>query len=152
MGEELREQVTELLGEPNEAVVDALLVYATNKVAHVAGAALNARWRAEDELTEARGELGRLRNRITALEANGSELLARGEQLAAERCPSCDHLAGHHQPEGCWYAITTSEPGRDLVCPCIVPYAPESNADAPSPVTAATEAHGETTEAQEGPR
>jgi hypothetical protein len=34
--------------------------------------------------------------------------------------------------------------------PCRPGNAPESNAPAPSPVSAATEAHGETTEAQEG--
>lgn len=43
------------------------------------------------------------------------------DALPAARCPSCDHLAEHHQPEGCWYAVTTGAIDLDLVCPCTVP-------------------------------
>jgi hypothetical protein len=38
------------------------------------------------------------------------------------RCPSCDHLPAMHQPDGCWYTITTGTPGESLNCPCTVPH------------------------------
>lgn len=47
--EEFRENVTELLGEPNDAVVDALLNFASREIARVAGGEMTARWRAEDD-------------------------------------------------------------------------------------------------------
>lgn len=40
---------------------------------------------------------------------------------AEPRCPSCDHLTSIHQPEGCWYTVTTGRPDTDLVCACSVP-------------------------------
>lgn len=43
------------------------------------------------------------------------------DALKAARCPSCDHLAEHHQPGGCWYAVTTGAIDLNLVCPCTVP-------------------------------
>lgn len=39
------------------------------------------------------------------------------------RCPSCDHRVDLHQPDGCWYTVTTGAADRDLVCPCVVPIA-----------------------------
>jgi uncharacterized protein YigA (DUF484 family) len=143
-------------------------------------------------------ELGRLRNRITALEANGSELLAWAQQavtmtadsreqierIQAERdampeeerirrealdAPLLRIQLAHfvHWKGRAEQAEAAVERVRDLChqpytaafdlaadvlaeLPCRPGKAPESNADAPSPVTAATEAHGETTEAQEG--
>jgi hypothetical protein len=108
------------------------------------------------------GELIRLRNRITALEANGSELLARAEQAEAER-DALQALAATSPSKGAevWDLIATVKERDERVNAAIQVVmdhiknafrAPESNADAPSPVSAATEAHGETTEAQEGSR
>lgn len=37
------------------------------------------------------------------------------------RCPSCDHLIEHHQPNGCWYAVSVGRRDADLVCPCSMP-------------------------------
>jgi hypothetical protein len=144
------------------------------------------------------GELIRLRNRITALEANGSELLARAER--AERlsalCSCGSTYETYEGPEvdcavhGAVRAFNDAQAaiervralcadawrrgvvsGGPFTVAAVVATldAPESNAPAPSPVsaatgrekvyeipdedvTAATEAHGETTEAQEGSR
>lgn len=156
-------------------------------------------------------ELIRLRNRITALEANGSELLARAEraetQMAAIRTLITEdygadyddedvpaaverlmcHLSEHEanvqrilqrknvaleqaqaaiervrEVRDQWALATTSPDGspnsrlRTQLYADVVAWldaalnAPHGPADAPSPVSAATEAHGETTEAQEG--
>lgn len=55
-------------------------------------------------------------------------------EIPERRCESCDHLAEHHQPEGCWYSVTIGAEGRNLVCPCAVPRvdlaAPETPGDA----------------------
>lgn len=147
------------------------------------------------------GELSRLRNRITALEANGSELLARAEQAEAELTeirrvtdsPADEEMPTdpaelremwdfinrqtrwqHHMAQtffrGRHRALRrakAAEIEREALAADLALHVDcrtdisigdalrlirgeESNADAPSPVTAATEAHGETTEAQEG--
>lgn len=51
------------------------------------------------------------------------ETEAERDAIEAARCPSCDHLPTGHQEDGCWYAVTTGTPGRDLVCPCTLPVA-----------------------------
>lgn len=37
------------------------------------------------------------------------------------RCPSCDHEIAMHQPDGCWYTVSTGLPGLNLCCVCSVP-------------------------------
>lgn len=48
--------------------------------------------------------------------------------IRAARCSNCDHFVSFHQPDGCWYAVTTGEIERDLACPC--------TAAAPAPAAA----------------
>lgn len=121
------------------------------------------------------GELIRLRNRTRALEANGAELLARAERAEAanERVRQLhakrdvfevdkDGFLGAWRSAGCEACsdpdlIADLEDGaltEDLApWPCdtlAALNAAESPADAPTAVTAATEAHGGAGEAQEG--
>lgn len=38
-----------------------------------------------------------------------------------DRCPSCDHLASMHQPDGCWHTVTHGTENQNKVCPCSTP-------------------------------
>jgi hypothetical protein len=139
--EELRERVTEILGEPNEAVVDALLVFATNEVARIAGGEMTARWQAEDELKRIAKVNGALHR---SADIDAAAALAELSAIDAEM----DEFASRHNPEcECEVIHSTREVVRRIKAAIS---APESPADARTPVTAATEAHGGAGEAQEG--
>jgi hypothetical protein len=125
------------------------------------------------------GELIRLRNRITALEANGSELLDTVTSFDDELDDARKTIAGLMDDAALRDAAIDAAVGlvREWMTPGAPVFspshaaeveallrktlgervvaalsAPHSPADAPPPVTAGIEAHGETTEAQEGSR
>lgn len=125
----------------------------------------------------AEAELGRLRNRIAALEANGAELLARAERAEEERDAArlvskgrtmeqydqeaaIERLRKHAdelkamasadwEPDDASQAVR-AEMLRNARAIQRALRARESNADAPSSVSTATEASGGAGEAQEG--
>lgn len=124
----------------------------------------------EPRLSEAHVEIIRLRNRITALEANGSELLARAERAEAELAETqrrktwaidqADKQFRERRAAAAERGALAAELALHVGCRVDISIgdtlklirATDSPADAPSPVTAGIEAHGETTEAQEGSR
>jgi hypothetical protein len=79
----------------------------------------------EAERADAEDERKRLDAEVERLQA---ELAA--PETPERRCPSCDHLTSIHQPDGCWYTVTTGAKESNLVCPCSVPAAPETPGDA----------------------
>lgn len=79
-----------------------------------------ARREAEDVAQRIVDEIG---HPVTDEPALGPGLRAERDALKAARCPSCDHLTSHHQPEGCRYtfAVAAGATTLDLVCACTVP-------------------------------
>jgi hypothetical protein len=121
-----------------KAVVKAVASVRWEHAAHIAARLADAERRAEhaeegaqlssERLAEVRTERDALADEmddmegvITDLGVVRLQLQEERDALKAARCPSCDHLAEHHQPEGCWYAVTTGAIDLDLVCPCTVP-------------------------------
>jgi hypothetical protein len=37
------------------------------------------------------------------------------------RCPSCEHGAGIHAEDGCWYTVAHGKTDRNMVCACRMP-------------------------------
>lgn len=37
------------------------------------------------------------------------------------RCPSCEHTAGIHSDDGCWFTVTSGRPDKNAVCQCCIP-------------------------------
>lgn len=83
-------------------------------------------WELDAALTKAENE----RDEQTKL-ANTEYWRAERAALKAARCPSCDHLTTDHRSDGCWYAVTTGTPGRDLVCPCTAHHPTDTTGETP---------------------
>ncbi len=50
----------------------------------------------------------------------------RASLAALARCPSCEHQARYHQPEGCWYTVTAGTIDQNSVCPCAANWPPST--------------------------
>jgi hypothetical protein len=108
------------------------------EVERLADFGLKERERHEAKLASLQAFADRCREKDWAYAAERTrravEAEAERDALKAARCPSCDHLTGHHQQDGCWYAVTTGFADRDLVCPCALaaPDAPTTEEETPN--------------------
>lgn len=47
-------------------------------------------------------------------------LIEFAEDIAGARCPSCEHSAKYHQPDGCWFTVVVGRSGSVVNCACAV--------------------------------